>query len=165
MSLYTKALHELQSFLLKFRENPFKFVTVSFLTFVLGLLGTNNRETFDDMKIPRGSIADSEVEFTNAYEMTSHPKCQISSTEPIRKCKTSLTNSMKCMEIFQNANSKFAPYFNTVNPEVFLEACKEDIASCQTTVSPKYCASANAYVQIVRSKGYPMEHVDECGKY
>ena len=129
---------------------------------MLGLLGTNNRESFDDMKIPSGFIADSETEFTNAYEMTSYPKCQISNTEPIQKCGS---NSMKCMELFQNVNSDFATYFNSVNPEVFLEACKEDTTSCQTTASPKYCASANAYVQVVRAKGYPMEHVDECGKY
>ena len=112
--------------------------------------------------MPSGFIADSETKFTNAYEMTSHSKCQLSSAGSTQKCGS---NSMKCMEIFQSANSKFAPYFNIVNSEVFLEACKEDTTSCQTTESPKYCASANAYVQVVRAKGYPMEHVDECSKY
>lgn len=49
----------------------------------LGLFGTNNVESSDDLRLPNGEIALDLVDFLNSYEITKDDKCMVDDVSDI----------------------------------------------------------------------------------
>lgn len=121
---------------------------------LLGLLGTNNGETFDDLKMSNGKITNDEAQFIQSFEISK--QCP----SPIMKVKKCNRPSKLCKQIIKDA--EYAKFHSIVAPEKFFEACQVDTSACKKNAEETYCQSANAYVQAVRSAGYAMKHLTEC---
>ena len=115
------------------------------LILILGLLGTNNREAYDDTKLPNGEIAKSIFKFINAYETSGDKKCKLQETNKQTPCQK--IPSLKCEERFRSESSPFASHFNSVDPEPFFRACELDTSDCRNKENKKvnYCGIAGFY--------------------
>jgi len=127
-----------------------------------GLLGTNNREAFDDTKLPNGEIAKNIFKFVSEYETTGNKKCKLQETNKKTNCQK--LPSSKCEELFRSKSSPFASYFNSVDPEPFFRACELDTSDCRIKESKKvnHCGIAAAYVSMARARSNFVSHLPEC---
>jgi len=127
-----------------------------------GLLGTNNRESYDDTKLPNGEIAKNIFKFVNAYETSGNRKCKLQETS--RKTTCQKLPSSKCEELFRSESSPFASFFNSVDPEPFFRACELDTSDCKNKENKKvnHCSTAAAYVSMSRARSNFVSHLPEC---
>ena len=74
--------------------------------------------------------------------------------------------SVRCDELFMSKSSPLAPYFKTVDPKPFYDACRFDTSDCKTNVPPSesYCNVTAAYTALLRQKGVWARQLHECGK-
>lgn len=117
-----------------------------------GLLGNLDTEHFNELIKPDGTIASSLIDFANSYEVTGLTNCQIPLDETAPEdpsCydedKTDLES--KCDDLF-NEESYLSPLFDIINPQPFLEACKEHAKKCGPSLD-----IVNPYVTLGRLEG------------
>jgi len=130
-----------------------------------GLLGTNNNEGHDDMMLPTGKITENEIDFVNSWEATKDPKCQI--TKPIKPKKCNPSKYIhRCSDLFKSLKSPLAPFFSTIDPKPFKQACEQDYETCKsnTPKDMKHCNVTATYIELLRMKGKWVDHLPECGR-
>jgi len=126
-----------------------------------GLLGTFNRESHDDWRMPNSKISTNINEFANAYELSGNPKCRIAlETDPKKTCNKPA--SRRCAKTFKASSSPLAGFFNLVDPAPFMEACKLDTKCNKKGSMNKHCKVVAAYVAMLRSEGVWVPHPAEC---
>lgn len=127
-----------------------------------GIFGTFNRESFDDWRLPEGKITNDIYKFMNSYELSGKAKCQLKSKKTTQKCKE--LPSRKCFQLFKEASSPYAKFFETIDP--FFTACVHDTTPCQKKVHHNdYCKSVSAFVSMVRAKGQWIDFPAECSSF
>lgn len=129
---------------------------------LLGILGTYNRESYDDWKLPNGKVTTNIYEFFNEYETSGKKKCQI---KPVTKKPKACNQapSAECKEIFKKDSSPYAKHFEDVDPEPFLQSCIIDTSACGKKYNKdSYCKSVTAYAAFTRASGKWIEFLPEC---
>ncbi len=130
-----------------------------------GLLGTNNNEVFDEMKLPNNKITSSVTEFMNSWLVTQSSECMIK--EESNEAPTcNKAPSDKCFEVLKSSESPLSPMFQNVDPLPFLKACLVDTADCesQESATTSHCAATKAYMIALSQQGYRPENVKDCGE-
>ncbi|XP_071952665.1 uncharacterized protein [Antedon mediterranea] len=133
----------------------------------LGLLGTLNDEKHFDMRKPDGSVAQTLTEFANAFEISGNKQCKIvPGKDEIfnrgpRDC--SEEPSTDCEFYFNDPASPLAECFNTINVAEFKSLCEEE-TKCYPESSKAICNATTSYVEMCRSHGKQIEHVQQCNK-
>ena len=147
------------------RSSHAEVIYLIFFCSALGLLGTNNHETYDEMKLPDGTITQSIAEFANAWEVSGDSECRIREpTSRISICNKA--SSEKCFDLLKEKTSFYAPLFGIVNPAPYLKACQIDSSDCETKepYETSHCNATAAYVHMLRLKGIWVPFPKDCGK-
>lgn len=130
-----------------------------------GLLGTNNREEFDDWKLPNSKIAKNVYALANSYELTKK-KCEVKPKRPTR-LPTNCNNrkvkqaARRCAEIFKSEESQFAEIFSKETRDEFAKACVSDTSNCNNYKRRYDTAHCNtAAAAVMYAKATTWESVD-----
>ena len=90
----------------------------------LGLLGTNDNEISNDLRMRDGRIARDLQDFVNSYEVSGMSQCRPITSAPQNLerqnsiCPTE--SSSTCIQMFDKQRSSLAPCFDTVDPKPFM---------------------------------------------
>lgn len=116
-----------------------------------GILGTNNRESYDEFKMPNGKVTSDVYELANAYEVTQSPKC-IAQRQKVTAPACNKKPSARCEELFASKDSQYAHL--KMNTEAFLKACQADSADCDIVAAPEtaHCNATAAFVMYARAQ-------------
>ena len=144
---------------------PNCYEDIFYFSYSPGLLGTNNHEIYDEMKLPDGRTTESMTKFANAWEVSGDRTCLISESRP-EKPACNKAPSEQCFKLLKEKKSKYSPLFHVVNPMPFLKACQIDSADCDTKepYETSHCNATAAYVQMLRLKGVWARLPEDCGK-
>ncbi|XP_035824270.1 apolipophorins [Aplysia californica] len=119
----------------------------------LGLLGTNNMEKGDDLRLADGSIADSETTLQEDYELTGHKKCQLGASNSSACTRFDYPTCMSLSSKWPQA----IPCFLVLNPQPFILQCQQD--ECQGRSG---CRAVKAYLTACRHSGVTVETPKPC---
>ena len=134
---------------------------MTYLILLSGLLGTNNREIYDDLKLVNQKMTNSLDQLANSWLVTRSSDCYVKeANNEAPLCNK--TPSEKCIELFKSKSSPFARYFSAVDPLSFLKTCQIDTADCEDSIS--FCDSVAAYRTALKMRGIYPKNTKECGK-
>merc|ERR1712142_889239 len=131
-----------------------------------GILGTNNRESYDEWRMPNGKVTKDIYDFANSYEVTQSPKC-IAQRPKVSAPACNKKPSARCEALFASKDSQYAHLFNKINPEAFLKACQADTADCESKAAPEtaHCNAAAAFVMYSRAQWKYASMPAECNSF
>ncbi|RUS74408.1 hypothetical protein EGW08_017826 [Elysia chlorotica] len=130
----------------------------------MGLLGTNNNELGDELRLPRGEMAQDAANFQNSYELTGHGYCTVAAMPPPQLCRGfDVSAKSPCMSMSDQWKPAI-PCLLVVDPRPFLIECQEMECGGQSG-----CPAVAAYLDTCRhygiSVGVPPACVpDGCGE-
>ncbi|GFO19572.1 von Willebrand factor [Plakobranchus ocellatus] len=123
----------------------------------LGLLGTNNNEMGDDMRLPNGSLAQNSGSFQNSYELTGRGHCKVTTLPPPSMCQRfDISARSPCMSI-SNQWSQVIPCLLVLDPRPFLWQCQ--LFECQ---GKSGCPAVAAYLDTCRHHGIQVDEPPVC---
>jgi hypothetical protein len=131
-----------------------------------GLLGTNNRESYDEWKMPNGKVTSDIYQLANAYEVTQKRKC-IAKPAKVAAPACNKRPSARCEELFKSASSPYARLFSKINPEAFLKACQADSSDCENSFAAEtsHCNATAAFVMYARAQWAYAAMPSDCNTY
>ena len=131
-----------------------------------GLLGTNNKEVYDEWKMPDGKVTTDIYELANAYEVTQKTKC-IAKPKTVRAPACNKRPSRRCEELFASKDSQFSRLFDKINPEAFLKACQADSSDCDSSFDYEtaHCNATAAFVMYARAQWNYAAMPQDCNQY
>jgi hypothetical protein len=131
-----------------------------------GLLGTNNRESYDEWKMPNGKVTSDIYKLANAYEVTQKRKC-IAKPAKVSAPACNKRPSARCEELFKSASSPYARLFSKINPEAFLKACQADSSDCENSFAAEtsHCNATAAFVMYARAQWAYAAMPSDCNTY
>lgn len=117
-----------------------------------GLCGDCNGDTEDDYKKPSSETPKDINDFANSWLYENLPGGQSKEqceNKPEEKCKEIPADGDPCAQL--NDTNKFGQCLNVLNPSLFLDWCKKDICSGDTSLA---CASIEAFARDCASAGF-----------
>ena len=128
---------------------------------IAGILGTNNREIYDELKMADNKLASSLEQFANSWLVTKSENCMVKeSNNDAPTCNAA--PSERCMELFKFSSSPLAKYFSQVDPLPFMRACQIDTADCEEPLS--HCHAVAAYRTLLKMRGVQARKIKDCCK-
>ena len=136
-----------------------------FFHFLLGILGTNNREIYDEFRLPNGRLSGSPEQLANSWLVSSDSECVIKPTNNDAPA-YNRAPSERCIDLFKSKTSPLAGHFNKVDPLAFLKACQIDTAESESNEAYKtaHCHSVAAYRTMLKMQGSRATYVKDCSK-
>ena len=129
---------------------------------IQGVLGTNNRESYDEFKMTNNKLTSSIEQFANSWLVTKTSDCMVKeSNNEAPLCNAA--PSERCYDLFKSNSSSLAKHFKEVDPLPFMRACQIDTADCEDQLS--HCYSVAAYRTLLKMRGTRASKVKDCCKY
>ena len=126
-----------------------------------GVLGTNNREIYDELKMADNKLATSLEQFANSWLVTKTSSCMVKeSNNDAPTCNAA--PSERCIELFKSSSSPLAKHFSQVDPLPFMRACQIDTADCDESFS--HCNAVAAYRTLLKMHGVRAKKIKDCCK-
>ncbi|KAK3786167.1 hypothetical protein RRG08_026883 [Elysia crispata] len=123
----------------------------------MGLLGTNNNEVGDDLRLPSGDLTQDTGTFQNSYELSGHGQCKVASKPPQGLCQGfDVSSRSPCMSMSDQWKPAI-PCLLVVDPRPFLLQCQVMECSGQSG-----CPAVAAYLDTCRQYGIPVGSPPVC---